>query len=380
MSKYDAFQVSLTSHVLSGLVSRFPRFWKWLGNMETKVLAEDLSAFRVDRPIFISGLARSGTTILLEAIAKQPEIATHKYRDFPWLFTPYFWGKGHRTGGPSHAEERAHGDRLMVTADSPEAMEEMLWMAYFQDAHNPCVSNVLDEKASNPSFETFYRDHIRKLMFTRGVRRYAAKGNYHITRLAYLLKMFPDAKFILPVRHPRNTIASLMKQHKLFQEGERKYPRSLKHMRQVGHFEFGLDLRFINTGDLQKLEEIEELISSGQEVRGWARYWSTLYRFLADQLNENEALRRAAYVLRYEDLCDNPQETFKQAASHCEFDAHENFTRFADTIEAPTYYKTNFTDEEMLAIEEETASTAAMFGYGSTESAEPHNCCVLSAD
>ena len=35
------------------------------------------------------------------------------------------------------AVERAHGDRLMITPSSPEAMEEPIWMHFFDNAHNP---------------------------------------------------------------------------------------------------------------------------------------------------------------------------------------------------------------------------------------------------
>ena len=34
-------------------------------------------------------------------------------------------------------------DGIVVTQDSPEAMEEPLWMSFFPDAHNPQVSNVI---------------------------------------------------------------------------------------------------------------------------------------------------------------------------------------------------------------------------------------------
>src|SRR3546814_14155500 len=88
----------------------------------------------------------------------------------------------------------------MITPDSPEAFEEVLWMAFFPDLHDPTASSVLDERTDNAAFESFYRDHIRKLLRVRGGRRYLSKGNYSVTRLEYLLKVFPDARFILPVQ------------------------------------------------------------------------------------------------------------------------------------------------------------------------------------
>jgi len=112
--------------------------------------------------------------------------------------------------------ERAHKVRILIGPEGPEAMEEILWMTFFPSAYDPSTSNVLDDTSANLEFETFYRDRIRKLLLVRGGSRYFAKANYDITRLAYLVKVFPDARFIVPIREPMTHIASLRKQHNLF--------------------------------------------------------------------------------------------------------------------------------------------------------------------
>ena len=45
--------------------------------------------------------------------------------------------------------ERAHKDRILVTPDSPEAMEEVLWMRFFPAVHDEAASQVLDAATSN---------------------------------------------------------------------------------------------------------------------------------------------------------------------------------------------------------------------------------------
>src|SRR3546814_18222232 len=90
---------------------------------------------------------------------------------------------------------------------------------------------------------------MRKLLWVRRRPRYLAKANYNGTRMEYLLKLFPDARFVLPLRDPAAHIASLMKQQRLFCEGERRHPAALEHMRRIGHFEFGIDRRPIHVGD-----------------------------------------------------------------------------------------------------------------------------------
>src|SRR4029077_17446890 len=96
------------------------------------------------------------------------------------------------------AAQRTHRDGIFVTPESPEAMEEVLWMAFFPQIHKPEACNVLDRNTSNPSFEQFYRDHLRKLLLVRGGKRYVSKANYNVTRLEYLHRLFPDARFVIP--------------------------------------------------------------------------------------------------------------------------------------------------------------------------------------
>lgn len=368
MSATDPFQIPWHTHVLSSAVIRLPGLWKWLGNLETTLLEDELKPVAIDRPVYVAGLARSGSTILLEAIASQPGVVTHQYRDFPGIFTPYWWNGGqecnHRNA--SAPQERAHRDGLFVTPDSPEAMEEMLWMAFFRDLHNPQVSNVLGAEVANAAFEKFYADHIRKLLLVRGGERYACKENYNITRLEYLLKLFPDARVVVPIRHPVQHVASLMKQHRLFCEGEERCPRALEHMRRVGHFEFGLDLRLINVGNDSTISEIESLFDQGEAARGWARYWASVYGFLADQLDSIPNLRQAVLVVRYERLCESPQQTLSILAEHCKLIDAAVLDEFSTRIQAPDYYRTGFTTAEIDAILQETSETTTRFEYAIT--------------
>ncbi|HEX8523195.1 MAG TPA: sulfotransferase [Tepidisphaeraceae bacterium] len=362
----DSFAVSLGDHLMSGVVHHARPLWRGLGRMESWLVREQIARTPITQPIYVTGLARSGTTILLEILASHPQVATHQYRDFPFLFIPYWWRQTLERSAPAPlaAKERAHGDRLMVSAQSPEAMEEVLWMSFFKQLHNPTLSNVLNSLVSHPAFERFYRDHISKLLLITGRQRYAAKGNYNLTRLEYLLKLFPDARFVLPIRRPREQIASLMKQHRLFSEAARAHPRSVAHLDRVGHFEFGVHRRCINPGDTPAIESIEALWREGQEVRGWARYWATLYRWVAARLAASDALRRATLIVRYEQLCDQPEEMLEGLLDHLNLPdaAGELRRRWSPSLKRPEYYQSRFTSDEQRAIDEETAHVAGEMG------------------
>ena len=365
------FEVAPWMDHLGGFIERHTGWWIKLGSLETKLVEGTIPAAPIDRPIYVTGLARSGTTILLETLARHPDAATHRYRDFPMLFTPYLWNRWLDLV-PRQAEapaERSHGDGIAVTSESPEAFEEPLWMAFFPHQHDVSSSAVLDRQTDCPQFERFYRDHIRKLLAVRGRRRYVAKGNYNLTRVAYLSKLFPDARFVIPVRDPVWHIASLMKQQRLFLDGQRDNPPAKRHLRRVGHFEFGEDRRPINAGNDQAAAAIVELWRDGQEVRGWARYWSQLHRYIADLLEQDTRLRSAVLIVRYEDLCADPRTTLQELLSHCALSpSSELLSGAAERFHPPSYYRPKFSPAELSIIAEETAEVAHCFGYRVDES------------
>ena len=114
------------------------------------------------------------------------------------------------------AVERPHHDRIRITQESPEAFEEPVWQFFFPWIHDPQHLHVLDSGTDSPEFEAFFCDFIRKILLIRGGERYVSKGNYNIARLAYLARLFPDARFLIPVRSPLAHVHSLVKQHQLF--------------------------------------------------------------------------------------------------------------------------------------------------------------------
>jgi len=365
-SEEEIFHVSNSMEFFGRLIAQYPDLWRKIGNLETTFLVDQLASVSVQNPIYVTGLARSGSTILLETLAKMPGVVSHRYKDFPPIYTPYWWNWFMNQAGASNRapQERAHKDGIMVTPDSPEAMEEVLWMGAFEQLHNPKVSNVLTEADANVSFDRFYREHLSKLLLARHGTRYLSKGNYLITRLAYILQTLPDARFVIPVRHPSEHIASLMKQHKLFSDGQTNNRRAREHLKRVGHLEFGLDRTPINTGDSRVTESILKLWENGEEVRGWARYWNQLYGFVAGQIDSMPDLQKASQIIRFEDLCAEPDSVISRMLQHCRLEpANGLIAEVAAGIHAPTYYSSTFTAEEDAIILEETATARAQLGY-----------------
>jgi hypothetical protein len=364
VDKTSPFYVPPLLDLVGGWVERYRSFWLALGRLESRLLADELSALPGTRPVYVCGLARSGSTLLHEILAAHPGVATHRVKDYPMVYTPYWWRRATRGRPAAPPRERAHGDRVLITADSPDALEEMVWMAFFPRCHDPAVSNELGSGVSSPEFEAFYRAHVGKLLLAEGATRYAAKANYHVARLQYLLRLFPDARFVIPVREPASHIASLMRQQERFSAGERRHRRALAHMRRSGHFEFGLDRRPINLGDGARVREIQRAWAAGAEVRGWALYWAMVHEYLARLLAADARLRSAAVVVRFEALCDAPAEVIGGVLRHCELPGAERLVEtFAPRVRCPDYYRHPFTPEQLAVIRAETAGAAGLWGY-----------------
>ena len=342
---------------LGGHIERHRNFWIRLGNLESRLLKDDLARVKIEAPIYVAGLARSGSTFLLEALAEHEDTVTHRYKDFPPVFTPYWWNRflGFMPKKDTAPAERAHKDGIKITEDSPEAFEESLWMAFFPDLHDPKNSAMLGRDHDDAAFESFYKDHIRKLLAVRGGKRYLSKGNYNLTRLAFLQTMFDDARFVLPIREPAWHIASLMKQHRLFNDALADNRRALDHMRRVGHFEFGPDRRPINAGDDEAIRAIEELWAKGEEVEGQARYWAHLHGKITDQLEADPVLRDAVLIVAYEDLCSEPEAELRQLFEHCRLTISDDSVQaLAGRVQFPAYYQPTFSDSERQMIDDIT--------------------------
>lgn len=359
-------QVPADSYGLSTFIEATKPVWLLLSRIESVSHREQIGDRPITQPVYICGLARSGTTLCLEFLAAHPATASHQYRDFPMIYTPLIGAQAARTRVSEDASpvERAHADGMMVTRQSPEALEEPLWRTWFGKQHRADGPHILTKDTSNPGFESFYRDHIRKILALRGGERYLAKGNYNIARIAYLKKMFPDARFVIPVRHPVHHIASLQKQHALFSKSQSADVKILKYLQRVGHFEFGLGRRAIHLGNQSELELIRSAWHEGRELEGWARYWSYVYSYLHTLLAQDEELARDTYILDYEKLCDQPVAELSRLLTHCRLPAAPDLIQsVAGKVARPTYYKIGYTEQELSEVVRYTAETAALYGY-----------------
>ncbi len=340
-----------------------------LGNFESRFMKKKINKIEIEKPIYVVGLARAGTTVTVELISGHPDVAVHRHMHLIDPFMPQILHKIAKLLPFIFKKkvERVHKDGLAVNRDSPEAVEEMLWLRFFDNLHNENVSNIKDEKTSNPKFEKFYIESIKKLMISQNATRYVTKNNYNISRMKYLRKLFPDAKFVLVVRHPVNHIASYIKQERIFLEMEETNKKIRDWITIVGHEEFGTNKIFINLNSQEKIDKIRALIENKKTfVKGYAFYWNEIYSYVTKLLKEDKNLAQRTLIIRFEDLTDNSAETIDKIINHLELDeekATELRENYIEKLHQPTYYKPSFSEEELETIKEETYEVAKLYGY-----------------
>ncbi len=265
-------------------------------DLEASLFAKTYAGANADNPVFVTGLPRSGTTALLTALQTLPRVATHTYRDMPFVLSPLVWQRLSRPFRKSAvAKERAHGDGLMVSYDSPEAFEEVLWLRHWRSKYQGGRAALWSPDEASGGFSDVLRTHIRRVVAARfgqdcAEARYLSKNNANIARTAFLKKVIPGAEIVVPIRHPHTHAQSLVRQHKRFLDLHEEQPFAKAYMRDIGHFEFGA---------LHKPIAFPEFSADAHDpgtLDYWLAYWTAAYRYLLDNAG-------TFLPLSYEDLC-----------------------------------------------------------------------------
>ena len=231
-----------------------------------------------DNNIFISGLARSGTTILLNALHASDKFSSLSYDDMPFILAPNLWSKILLTKTHKKAIYRAHGDGLKVTTNSPEAFEEVFWKTF---EHN--------KPESLEKFKVF----IKLINKKYGKKRYISKNNQNINRIDFLSKNFPNSKILIPFREPSQQAYSLLNQHKRFIYLTNHDTFISDYMNWIGHKEFGPNyIPLFNEGLAH---------TDTQNINHWLEQWYLSYKKCKNIFKDTSNI---CFVC-YEEICHN---------------------------------------------------------------------------
>jgi hypothetical protein len=189
----------------------------WLLTRHPEILEEP-----IEKPIFIAGLGRSGTSILQELLHQDPRLRT------PLFWEAYFPVDSAISGGTDAVAKAAgHGIASQWIRITPEiqtmhevagdlpAEDSSLWSFTF-------VSDSIMSFYQIPSYHDYvnrtdadivYKYHKRMLQALQwkqpGRRWFGKSATYHLAHLPTLMKHYPDARIIQTHRDPLRIMSSV---------------------------------------------------------------------------------------------------------------------------------------------------------------------------
>jgi hypothetical protein len=246
-----------------------------LENMLVKKKDEVLA----DNPIFISGLARSGTTILLQYLYETGLFSSLTYLDMPFVLMPNTWKRISYKKPSSEYSERAHGDGIMIGFDSPEAFEEVFWRIFCGESY--IESDRLKVHEPDEVILGKFKDYVGNILVNSSGRRYLSKNNNNVLRFAGLSHAFPNSHIIIPFRDPLQQAISLLDQHLHFSKIQEDDKFSLDYMNWLGHFEFGLNQKPFFLNDEKTFEKMAHYDKT--DINFWLVNWKNYYQYVNDQ-------------------------------------------------------------------------------------------------
>lgn len=302
-----------------------------MAEVEEILYRDTLDEVELDAPVFVTALPRSGTTILLQLLADSGLFASHTYRDMPFVLCPMLWSRfSSRFAAGEEAMERAHGDGLEVSADSPEAFEEMIWKHFWPDRYrSDRILPWTPEAERDAEFDAFLEAHMRKVIALRrdgpgDERRYVSKNNLNIARLAAPPRPLRRGTILVPFREPVQQAASMLRQHRRFLGIHDEDDFVRRYMEAIGHHEFGKGLRPVDFGGWldgagwEGLDAADPPAAADPEgLEFWVRYWVAAYRDILERAASRVSL------LPYARLTGEPEETLGRLAGVLDVPAGE---------------------------------------------------------
>ena len=210
-------------------------------------------------------------------IHKSGDFASLCYSDMPFVMAPNLWAKISFNKKNSVPIERAHGDGIKISTNSPEAFEEVFWKTFINESRN----EVTDR------FKTFVSNVISK----ENKSRYLSKNNQNIKRYDLINEIFPFSKKLIPFRDPIQQSFSLLSQHNRFINLAQSNKFIGEYMKWTGHTEFGPNYKMNDSLSI-KFQNVED-------INHWLEQWYINYNSILQYGN----IDNQTEFICYENLC-----------------------------------------------------------------------------
>lgn len=290
---------------------------------------------KIDRPIFLVGSGRSGTTILYHVLGGHPALAWFSNYNERWpgfaraascsrLYALPSLRAWRGKGLPIPSEAYAVWDRARPVADSP-------------------CDPRLDETHVTREERARARALVAANMKHHGKPRFLNKNTRNTRRMRYLQSIFPDAIFIHVLRDPRAAMASLLK------------------------------VDWWPTMKVWCRNQItaQEWAAQGRDpVALAAHLWAAEVRCV---MEDKRALAPEQYFeVRYEEFMREPEQVLRRVLRFCDLQWTSGFARFVESFALTSMndkFKKQFTPEQLAQIAEIVAPVARELGYEVDEGA-----------
>ncbi len=258
----------------------------------------DVSSIKIDRPVFLVGLPRSGTTLIYNLLCAHPDSAyiTNGMNSFPNAMRAF--EKVRSTFNFNVRGERFFGDSIDSDFTSPSE-PIMLWGKWFDRPIAQLSWPRVRGSDLEPSKVEEIQNDIKKVLSCFGAGqgrtpRFICKYVMFPTELRLLQDLFPDAKFVHIVRDARTTANSLLKLHRLCNEQAKK----------INH------PTVQNLVPYPRLQKLPEYVArfGADDIRTTAHVWE-------DAIHEVEAVKselKHFSEIRYEDLLKDPENRLRE--------------------------------------------------------------------
>ncbi len=296
--------------------------------MEEIINGSKIKDLHVDQSVFVTGLARSGTTAVMRKIYSSGLYASLQYANMPFLLCPNLWNKVSKI----ESHERAHKDGIVIDGNSPEEFDEFFWKAFLNDSY--IVADGLKPHSPDDEIIKKYQTYIALICLAKKKNRYISKNNNNILRISTLEKL-ENSKIILLFRHPLSHASSLMKLDKNFSKDHSEDPFNLEYFNFLGHHEFGLNHKpFLLTNRF----EIDRTKYARNSINYWLSIWLNYYSYVLENKDESHLM------VCFEDLIESPNDNYKRIASFLGY----NFSEEPSKPFKPTEYKKAECDTELM--------------------------------
>ena len=256
------------------------RLFNYLAEIENN-LNSKIKKININKPVFVCGMARSGTTLVTSFLNSLGTLGSPTYQDMPFINTPLVWNYFSKFYyGKNRNFKRYHGDDLVINLNSPDSFEEIFWIN------------------KNKNFDSIYKNFIKKIIYLRKSNRYLSKNNNLISRLNYLTSKFSDAKIIILYRNPLDTISSLVRVNQKIIDSDKNKIIS-KYFRNIGHQEFGYYKNFQNPeGDEDYFNYVNKLWEEKDFKNAYRYEWINVYNYIQKYFSNNKNI----FLLNFDDF------------------------------------------------------------------------------